>query len=192
MKKDDYRAQHREGPEPEEGTYGVPRIVMVWIGVLLIWGAGYYAWQIGKPMQGGDSRTAAQPAQATDTVDGGAIFTNTCSACHQASGKGIPGAFPPLQDSEWVIKDPAFAIAIVHDGLEGPITVAGNNFQGVMPEFGSSLSSQELAAVLTYIRSEWGNSAAEVSAAEVEAHADKFGQRGHWSADELKDTFGDP
>lgn len=192
MSQNDYRAHNRENPEPEEGNRAVPRIVMIWIALLLIWGTGYYVWQIGKPLQAGDSRTAVQAVDATQPIDGATVFNVNCSACHQATGLGIPGAFPPLANSEWVLTDAAVSVAIVHDGLQGPINVVGNDYQGMMPVFGGILSNEEIAAVLTYVRSQWGNNASEVTTADVEKHAAKFGKRENWSASELKEVFGKP
>src|SRR5690554_274335 len=218
MNQHDHRAQYREAPEPEEGTRTTPKIVLAWIAILIVWGVGYYTWQIGKPMLGGDSRSAVaavqqEPGPADDAdasgsassespdsgggtaaakADGAAIYSAQCSACHQANGQGVPGAFPPLASSEWLLADAAIPVAIVHDGLQGEIQVAGNTFQGVMPKFGGTLSDAELAAVLSYARSEWGNSAGEIDPATVTEHKERFGDRGDWSAEELKEVFGEP
>lgn len=218
MNQHDHRAQFREAPEPEEGTRATPKIVLVWIALLIVWGVGYYAWQIGKPMLGGDSRSAVatmqQAPKSADTntgsgaeapasavadsntaaakPDGKAIYSAQCSACHQANGQGVPGAFPPLAGSEWLVADATIPVAIVHDGLQGKIEVSGNSFQGVMPKFGGTLSNAEMAAVLSYARSEWGNSASEIDPAAVTEHVERFGKRGDWSAKELKEVFGGP
>ncbi|WP_417512613.1 c-type cytochrome [Marinobacter sp.] len=219
MNPHDHRAQFRESPEPEEGTRAIPKVVLAWIAILIVWGVGYYAWQIGKPMLGGDSRSAvatlqqeSQPADnsaassgtgssggsepagntAATKPDGKAIYSAQCSACHQANGQGVPGAFPPLAGSEWLLSNAAIPVAIVHDGLQGKIEVAGNSFQGVMPKFGGTLSDAELAAVLSYARSEWGNSAGEIDPATVTEHKERFGDRKDWSAEDLKEVFGEP
>lgn len=226
MNQQDHRAQYREAPEPEEGTRAAPKIVFVWIAILIIWGVGYYAWQIGKPLLGGDSRTPvatahqqSSPAEGSGsdraetsasadkadskssvadnqaagaTADGAAIYSAHCSACHQASGQGVPGAFPPLAESEWLLADAAISVAIVHDGLQGNIEVAGNAFQGVMPKFGGQLSNTELAAVLSFARSQWGNTASAISADKVADHVERFGEREAWSAAELTEVFGEP
>ena len=228
MDQHDHRAQNREAPEPEEGTRAAPKIVLAWIAILIVWGVGYYAWQIGKPMQGGDSRTPvaaihqeSRPANGSSSEtsgapdsessatsgpessstgsstaavkpDGAALFSAHCSACHQANGQGVPGAFPPLAGSEWMLADAAVPVAIVHDGLQGKIEVAGNTFQGVMPKFGGQLSDAELAAVLSYTRSQWGNDASEISESTVTNHKERFGDRKEWSAEELTEVFGEP
>lgn len=197
MSQDEHRAQRREAPEPEEGDRGIPKIVMAWIVVLLFWGVGYYIWQIGKPMLGGDSRSVpvqvvANTAGGSAAIDGGVIYNANCSACHQATGLGIPGAFPPLVGSEWVVGDPTIAVSIVHDGLQGAIDVAGVSYMGVMPKFGGNLSNAEIAAVLTHIRNEWGNNASAVETSLVDEHVTRFAERGPWSQEELISTFGKP
>lgn len=234
MNQHDHRAQNREAAEPEEGTRAVPKIVFFYIAILIVWGVGYYAMQIGKPLLGGDSRTpvatahqASGPADSSSAENavestvaegsdsevantassegsvpdsltaslepnGAAIFSAQCSACHQANGLGIPGAFPPLAGSEWMLADAAVPVAIVHDGLQGEIEVAGNQFQGVMPRFGGQLSDAELAAVLSYARSQWGNDASVISPGAVTEHSERFGDRKEWSAEELTKVFGKP
>jgi mono/diheme cytochrome c family protein len=198
----DKRAQQREYPEPEEGTFKTPKIVIAWICILITWGVSYYASQIGKPFLGGDSRSAVEVTTqssegAEDTasagIDGKAVFGAHCAACHQATGQGIPGAFPPLAGSKWVTAEDAnLPIAIVHDGLSGEIEVAGNTYNGVMPAFKGSLSSGELAAVLTYVRHEWDNNAESIDVSAVEKHNESFGDRGPWTVDELKQIFQTP
>lgn len=89
--------------------------------------------------------------------DGAAIFTENCSACHQADGKGIPGAFPAL-DGDAFVQGPADVVA--KTVLKG---------RGGMPSFSSDLSDEQIAAVLTHVRAAWGNHAPPVSAATVAA-----------------------
>ncbi len=179
----EFRAQRREHTEPEEGNFPVPRFLVVIIFGLVTWGVGYIGMQAGTPIAGGDARTAV-PVVAG--VDGGAIFAANCAACHQSSGQGLPGVFPPLAGSEWVTGDAQTAIAIVNDGLHGAITVNGAEYNGVMPAFGRQLSAEELAAVLTFIRAEWGNNASAVEAQSVKAHRAKHPERGAWNAEELQ------
>lgn len=94
--------------------------------------------------------------------DGGAIYTANCMACHQAGGQGIPGAFPPLAghapELHNVPGGREFLIDSILYGLQGPITVAGIAYNGLMPAW-PQLSDAEIAAVLNYILTEWGNDA---------------------------------
>ncbi|MGE4534526.1 c-type cytochrome [Halomonas sp.] len=186
------RAQRRENPEPSEGQRPVPRLVVVWIGLLLLWGIGYYAWHIGAPLTGGDSRTAVERAAPGAAVNGETLFTAQCAACHQPTGQGVPGTFPPLAGSRWLLGDPALPVAIVNDGLSGPISVAGDDYRGTMPAFGDKLSAEELAAVLSYARGAWGNAAGAVAPALVKQHRQRHGERGAWTAQKLTERFDTP
>ena len=91
-----------------------------------------------------------------------------CSACHQANGRGMPGAFPPLAGSEIATAAPMVPIRIVLLGAQGPLMVNGQRFNGTMPAWGS-LSDADIAATLTYVRSHWGNAASAVTAEQVAA-----------------------
>ncbi|WP_205164591.1 MULTISPECIES: PQQ-dependent sugar dehydrogenase [Arenibacter] len=89
-----------------------------------------------------------------------------CSPCHQKDGKGATGRFPTLNGTEWVIGDKERLINIVLKGMEGSIVVNDEVFNGVMPQH-SFLSDTEIADLLTYIRTNFGNDAGEVKAEEV-------------------------
>ncbi len=99
---------------------------------------------------------------------GEAVFANNCQACHQANGEGIPDAFPPLAKSDFLNADKARAIKTVTGGLDGKVVVNGRAFNGVMPAW--ELPDEDIANVMTYIYSKWGNSGQEVQPAEVRAN----------------------
>src|SRR5690606_37350208 len=90
-----------------------------------------------------------------------------CVTCHQANGKGLPGAFPPLAGSEWVHGDPARIIKIVLKGMMGPVKVGNQEFNSVMTPLESLLTDEEIAAVVTYVRNEWENQGSAVTAEQV-------------------------
>lgn len=92
----------------------------------------------------------------TAAEKGKEVYSKVCIACHQANGQGIPGAFPPLAKSDFLNKDLNRAIGIVSKGFTGPITVNGAKFNGSMPN--PNLTKQQVADVLTYVYSSWGNS----------------------------------
>lgn len=96
--------------------------------------------------------------------DGVATFSTICAACHQPTGSGIPGVFPPLAGSEWVNGRDTTVVAIVLNGITGSLTVKGNTFNGTMPTFKSQLSDEQIAAVLTYVRAQWGNASPAITA----------------------------
>jgi cytochrome c6 len=97
-------------------------------------------------------------AQAgAQSVDGKSLFAKNCAACHQASGAGIPGAFPALKGNKFVQGDSGAVISTVLKG------------RGGMPTFATSLDDDKLALVLSYVRQSWGNQAAPVSAEQVGA-----------------------
>ena len=84
-------------------------------------------------------------------------FMQVCFACHQPDGKGLPGIFPPLAGSDFLLADHERPIRIVTKGLTGPVTVKGQIFNNVMPP--QVLTDQQITDVLTYVTNSWGNSA---------------------------------
>lgn len=111
-----------------------------------------------------DEAAAAAPSGGIDpaVMKKGEQSFALCMACHQANGMGLAGAFPPLVASEWVLGDPARPIAIVINGLMGEIEVKGKKYNNVMAGLGGALKDDQIAAVLTYVRNSWGNSAPAV------------------------------
>ena len=102
-------------------------------------------------------------------VDAAVVYTTYCRACHQRDGKGDGGRFPPLEKSEWVNGDKTRLINVVLNGLSGRITVRGLPYEEPMPAHGSFLNDDQVAEVLTYVRSNFGNNSSAVTAAEVAA-----------------------
>lgn len=105
--------------------------------------------------------------EAEQVEFGRRTFETTCAACHQPDGKGLAEAFPPLAGSDFLNADRDRAIATVLHGLSGAITVNGKGFDGVMPALG--LSDDQVANVLTYVYSQWGNNGTVVRPADVAA-----------------------
>lgn len=109
----------------------------------------------------GDAPVAAAPeeqAAEAGVPDGSQVF-GSCSGCHQASGEGVPGAFPPLavHAANLYNADPEYLAQVVLFGLQGAIEVEGTQYNGVMPAWNESLSDSQIAAVLNYVLSNWGN-----------------------------------
>lgn len=162
--------EERENPDPYEGTGPVPWPMLALVALVFAFCIVYILRSdIETPAVWGDGRNASELAGTKESgkVDGAVLFASLCVACHQASGQGLPGVFPPLADSEWVLGKDSTAAAILLHGINGGMTVKGNTYNGVMPGFAIQLGDEQIAAVLTYVRSQWGNSAAAVSAETV-------------------------
>lgn len=165
-------AQQREMPEPYEGNRPIPWLVILIVSAVFAWAVGYIGFtHQANPPSYGDRRSVqdfkvAAPS-AGGVVDGAQIYAAQCVACHQASGKGLPGVFPPLAGSEWVTGKGALAVQIVLHGVTGELTVAGTAYNGMMPMFKDKLDDAQIAAVVSYIRGSFGNSAEPVDAATV-------------------------
>lgn len=188
MSERDDKVRRRERDEPEELESPVPRELAIVSILLLAWGAWYYFQNTGYPVAAGDRRTAVVTA-AADTVDGSVVYAGNCAACHQANGMGLAGVFPPLADSRWVLENDERLIQILLHGIQGEMVVKGETYDGVMPAF-PQLSDAELAAVLTYIRTSWGNASAPITADQVGAGRDRFPERGTWQGGaELDEVF---
>ena len=118
-----------------------------------------------------EAAAAAQTGTLTPAAQaaaGEALFAGTCSTCHQADGKGLQGVFPPLAGSDYLRKPHDELIGVVLNGLSGPITVNGQQYTSVMPPM-SQLTDDEVANILTYVLSSWGNPGGVVSKEDVAA-----------------------
>jgi mono/diheme cytochrome c family protein len=120
----------------------------------------------------GAARGVPRPAntnlsKAAKVEHGRNLFMSICAACHQTSGLGIPNVFPPLAGSDYLNADKNRAIKTVIHGRQGEVIVNGRKFNNTMPSF--PLTDDDIANVLTFVYSSFGNSGLEVSAKEVEA-----------------------
>ncbi len=131
-----------------------------------------------------DDQTESAKVHAAETAAGSidelmaagkGIYEANCGACHQANGKGLPGAFPPLADSDYLQGNREDVLAVALFGLSGPIIVNEQEYNAVMPSMGY-LSDEDLAAALTYVFNSWGNSLAAVTPSEVAALRVKLGR----------------
>ena len=131
--------------------------------------------------------------------DGARVYRGICAACHQPNGKGSDNAgYPPLAGSEWVLTEsPDRVIAIINNGLQGPIEVAGKTYgQVAMPAQGGALSDEDIANVMSYIRrnSDWGDehNFSIITAEQVSEVRAKIADRtSAWTAEELINQFPD-
>jgi len=95
-------------------------------------------------------------------------YLANCSACHQVNGKGLSGAFPPLANSDYFASDPLKAVGAVLNGLSGPITVNGVDYNSVMPNL-AYISDSDVADIVTYVINSFDNQGGEVNTAQVTA-----------------------
>jgi mono/diheme cytochrome c family protein len=115
------------------------------------------------------AQAALGPAEPAWKARGAQVFGNYCSPCHQLTGQGLPGVFPPLAGSATVqSSDPAEHITTVLHGLQGK-TIGGVTFAAAMPAFGPQLKDEDVAAVINHERSSWGNHAPAVKPEDVTA-----------------------
>jgi mono/diheme cytochrome c family protein len=185
--------QRRENADPGEQSNAIPMAIYVLVACLILFGS-YYIFIQPQPLapQLGDQRTladlqpkaAAKGGPATGGIDAHALYAARCAACHQPTGTGLPGVFPPLAGSEWVNgKGDTLASILLH-GVTGTITVNGATFNGAMPTFKDQLNDEEIAALATYLRSQWGNHAPAVTADVVaKARADTASRAGPFNGD---------
>lgn len=122
------------------------------------------------------SSTKAAAVPLTPAQAGQKLYGQNCASCHQASGVGQPGSYPPLAGSEWVTGSKERLALILLAGVSGPITVKGATFSTqVMPGWAAAFSDDKMADIMTYLRSSWGNTANAATADEVAAARAKFG-----------------
>jgi mono/diheme cytochrome c family protein len=180
---------------PEIGNAPIPLWMVVLIGLAIFWAGAYlFSFSGGfkadvfdfEPKFGaqlGGARAAPDPK-----VVGKALFSANCITCHQANGMGLPGQYPPLAGSEVVLGDATNQfIAIALKGLQGPVTIKGQAFNNAMQPWEAQYSDPQLAAILTYVRSDWGNAAPPVTADMVKQVRDEVKDRkDQWSWAELQ------
>ena len=168
----------REKDDPRDGYEPIPLWLVSFFMALVFWGGAYLAFN-----SGGFESTVFNPSQVSwsgggavakgppdPKVVGKRLFTANCVACHQATGLGVAGQFPTLVGSEWVLTEgwhgDNHLVSILLHGLQGAIQVKGDTYNGAMPPW-KQLKDDQIAAILTYIRSEWGNNESPISAEQV-------------------------
>ena len=189
----------REKEEPTENFSPMPLFFVALFMVLAFWAGVYLVHYSGDfgPFHFDETK---KPGSAEDTgpreVDmmalGKRIYNQNCVACHQANGQGLPGVYPPLVASNWVKDNPERLIKVVLSGLAGPVTVNGAEYNNAMTPF-ARLKDQQIAAVLTYIRTdaEYKNDSYPDSEELVASVRADYGSRvDPWSQPELEAIHG--
>ncbi len=139
---------------------------------------GIYQPEGGAMQRMPESQAAAPPVARTvaeQMTMGERVYTQNCAPCHQPSGSGIKGAFPPLAGSDYLNADVTRAIGVVLHGLSGAVTVNGEQYNGLMPAL--ALTDEDVANVMTYVYGQWGNNGTRVTVEQVRRIRDAGGKR---------------
>ena len=142
--------------------------------------AGFGTFGLGLYDQGPGAPLATNKSQQTAAVSndpmvvGKKFYGNNCANCHQASGLGQPGSYPPLANSEWVLGSKERLAAIMLHGIQGSLTVSNGAFGSQQMPGWSGKSDDQLASVMTYIRATWGNTGDAVTSDVIGAARTKF------------------
>jgi mono/diheme cytochrome c family protein len=201
-----HAAIQREHSEPSARVTPIPLWLTAVCAAVMVWAGTYFGIFHGGlsgsvfneyesspgvlfPIPAKVGAAGAGAAAATQSLAdiGKGVYAN-CVACHQPTGLGVAGQFPPLAKSEWVNGSEKRLIAILLKGLTGPITVLGakNTYAGNMVGWESSLSDKKIAAVASFVRAQWGNTGPEISEAKVASARKEFAaQKAQWTEAEL-------
>lgn len=140
---------------------------------------------------GGDDLPADATPEQRFAALGARTYTSQCQTCHQADGKGREGVYPPLDGTDWVTGDRGRLIRLVLNGMRGPVEVKGVTYNNIMTPHGH-LSDDQIAAVLTHVRTSFGNDASAITPDQVARVRAASTQRGIWQASELETMTGIP
>jgi mono/diheme cytochrome c family protein len=177
-----------ERVEPQDGFEPAPW--WVWTtSVIVIFAMGFYLGRYGGSFDTNPhelyQKAGPVTAAAAAPVSGELVYSTICIQCHQAGATGIEERYPPLAGSEWLAKDASIPVRIVLNGLTGPIQVKGVSYVNEMPAQGPQLSDAEIAAVLTYVRSSFGNKSGPVDEALVKKLRAETAGQGSWTSEKL-------
>jgi mono/diheme cytochrome c family protein len=185
----------RDKDEPAEGFSLTPIFIVFlfcgfgfWAGLYLTQNSGNFA-PTAFDLNAPKASVAGGPvAFEPDAAKGEKLFLLNCAACHQATGLGVPGAFPPLAKSAWVAGPEERIIKAVLAGLAGEIEVNGVKYNANMPNIGAGLKDAQIAHIATYVRQAWGNVAEPVMDTKVAEVRKAIGNRAQYiPADLLKE-----
>lgn len=152
---------------PRSKTLGaLPTVLGILVVALLVLALPWFL------LRGIHRREAAEalvtdPIAEREHVAGAKIYTRSCSGCHEMRGQGKPGRYPSLVGTSWLVEDKETPIRLVLLGVTGPMEVDGERYDGVMPNLGVTLSDRDIAQVLTFARTSFGNDAEPITEEEV-------------------------
>ncbi len=197
----------REHTEPGFGEVPLPLWLMAVCGVTIMWAGVYLGMFYGGfrgdifnerdtsprlmfaeqgAAAGADAEGGAAAAAESPVAQGRKLYAANCVACHQPTGMGIPGQFPPLAKSEYVNGGSKRLGMILLKGVQGPLKVEGLPYNGAMPAWEKVLTDKKIAAILTYIRQEWGNTSGEIKPEQIAAARKEFaGRADPWTEADL-------
>src|SRR6201993_3935557 len=179
-----HAAVQREKREPRVGAEPLSMWLIAIYGLAIFFGGAYLGRYSGNFITGGLDPMGAPPPpkkavaggpgeQAVELSPrdrGKKFFSANCQTCHQANGLGVPGQYPPLAGSEFTTGGSRRMAMIVLKGLQGPVEVKGQQYgTAVMQPWDKTLTDKQIGDVMTYERSEWGNSASPVTAEQIAA-----------------------
>ena len=171
-----------ENFEPYEEFSGIPMPVYCIAIALAVWGA-FTLYDTGKDVKlAQDERVAERAEQVSaDLGEGGNLFVAICSTCHQPDGKGLRNAVPPLAGSEVVAAGPEVVARILLRGMDGPITVRDEDFDGHMPSFASALNNDEIARIASYVTLTFGQAETKLDPRKVAELRQQIGDAGSFA-----------
>lgn len=198
-----HAAIQREKREPRAGLEPLSLWLIALYGLAVFFGGAYLGRYSGNfsgdgldPLggapraakKGGGEEVAAQAVELTPAERGKKIFSANCATCHQMTGLGVAGQYPPLAGSEIVNGGSRLPAMIVLKGLTGPITVKGQQFgSAVMQPWEKTLNDQKIADVLTFVRQEWGNTGGPISKEQIAGlRKELAGRTESWTEPDIK------
>jgi len=180
-----HAAVQREKREPRVGREPLSIWLIAIYGLAIFFGGVYlgrysgnfsgdaldpYGGEMPTMKKAGGPQGAQAVAELSPFDRGKKVFSANCQTCHQANGLGVPGQYPPLAGSEFTTGGSQRMGMIVLKGLQGPVTVKGQQFgTAVMQPWDKTLTDKQIADVMTYERSDWGNSASPVTPEQIAA-----------------------
>ena len=198
-----HAAIQRENKDPSADVTPVPLWVTLLCGAAVCWAGAYvgmfhggFSSNVYNEFESSPAVLFLQPERANAKVGvavvedmvaiGKAVYLGNCQACHTANGAGQPPLIPPLAGSEWVMGNEKRLAMILLKGLMGQVKVHGATYNGVMPPWEGSLNDKKIAAVLTYVRQEWGNTAGPIAPAQIAvARKEMAAKKVSWTEAEL-------
>jgi mono/diheme cytochrome c family protein len=136
------------------------------IGIIVLLGVGLISMKAPVSMEAPLAAAVLEPAGAPPER-GKQIYEQTCLPCHQADAGGVQGMTPPLRKSPYVQGASARLIGILLQGLNTGVEIDGDTYTNPMPPFGATLKDEDIADVLSYLRSHFGNKAGPISKLQV-------------------------